>query len=103
MIHTEDSAVDDQNTITSKENKIISLLQRIHMSQHILLDLSGLPWVYLGNNLHSKLKATEKVHTFLVHHEMQLPFFFFKMMKYPELFKCVLIFSLFRKLVFLTA
>lgn len=42
VIHTEDSAVDDQNTITLKENKIMSLLQRTQMSQHILLDLSGL-------------------------------------------------------------
>lgn len=42
VIHTEDSAVDDQNTITLKENKIMSLLQSTQLSQHILLDLSGL-------------------------------------------------------------
>lgn len=42
VIHTEDSAVDDQNTIPLKENKIMSLLQSTQLSQHILLDLSGL-------------------------------------------------------------
>lgn len=42
VIQIEDYVVDDQNTITLKENKLMSLLQRTQMSQHILLDLSGL-------------------------------------------------------------